>query len=211
VLGLVVSCGLVLGLLLAPASSAVGPTEPPAATRPALQDLGTVLAPVVAAPAQVADAVASLAAPTASRDGATVLRKLVRRLLSAVNVARAVPQRCGKKLLPAVGPVTLNRRLNRAAQKYARKMARHDWFDHEAPGGAGPGERISAAGYRWSRWGENIAAGYDGVLETVAAWLDSPGHCRTLMGSYRHVGLGYAYDAGSTYGHYWVQDFATPR
>jgi uncharacterized protein YkwD len=141
----------------------------------------------------------------------TTRRKSVKLMLRLVNVARAVPQKCGKKLMPAVPPVRRNKRLNRAAKKYARKMARKDWFDHDAPNGTGPGERISAEGYAWSAWGENIAAGYGDVSRVVVGWLASPGHCRTLMGRYRHLGFGHAYDKDSSYGHYWVQDFANPR
>lgn len=204
-LGLVLSCGLMFGLMVGPmVGGMVGGMVVPAssAAEPAP-------APVLAAPAEV---ITSRAAPTADGESTTTApRKVLKRLLSVVNAVRAVPQRCGDDRMPPVGPVSTSKRLHRAAQNYARTMARRDWFDHQDPGGADPGDRISAAGYRWSRWGENIAAGYEGALETVTAWLASPGHCRTLMSSYRHVGLGYAFDARSTYGHYWVQDFATPR
>lgn len=135
----------------------------------------------------------------------------LRRMLRLVNVARAVPQLCGDERMAAAPPVRRNKRLGRAARKYARKMARKDWFDHNSPNGDDPGDRISAEDYQWSRWGENIAAGYDGAASVVAGWLASPGHCRTLMGPYRHVGFGHAYDSDSTFGHYWVQDFASPR
>jgi len=137
--------------------------------------------------------------------------KILKRMLHLVNVVRALPQKCGKRLMPAVPAVKRNKRLNKAARKYAKKMARKDWFAHDDPKGNGPGDRIDKTGYRWSRWGENIAAGYDEVPRVLLGWLASPGHCRTLMGSYKHVGFGYAYDADSTYGHYWVQDFASPK
>ena len=184
--------GLVAGLLVvAPASTAT----PAPATRDTHVAADT--RDVVQAPTRMKQ-----------RKRAKAELRLVVRL---VNVARAVPQKCGKKLMPAVPPVRRNKRLNRAAKKYARRMARKDWFDHDAPNGTGPGERISAEGYAWSAWGENIAAGYGEVSRVVVGWLASPGHCRTLMGRYRHLGFGHAFDKDSSYGHYWVQDFANPR
>ena len=137
--------------------------------------------------------------------------KILKRMLTLVNVARALPQKCGKKLMSAAPAVKRNKRLTKAARKYAKKMARKDFFAHDDPKGNGPGDRIDKTGYQWSKWGENIAAGYDAVPRVIAGWLASPGHCRTLMGPYRHVGFGYAFDADSTYGHYWVQDFASPK
>ncbi len=175
--------------LLAPA--------PTASARPGLDVPGLV--------ATVVETTTSLAAPKKG------LAATLRRMRRLVNVARAVPQTCGDELLAAAPRVRRNKRLNKAAKKYARKMARKDWFDHDAPDGTGPGERIEDEGYRWSKWGENIAAGYDSVPSVLAGWLASPGHCRTLMGPYKHVGLGYAYSEKSTFGHYWVQDFASPR
>lgn len=200
---------VVTGALAALAPAAVGPKPVPVAPGAPVQ-----LRLASAATDDVAPVTTTRARATATRrtSGSAALRRLQRRMLTVVNVARAVPQTCGSKLLPAVGPLTINKRVTRAAQGYARKMARNDWFDHDAPDGTDPGERIEAEGYRWSRWGENIGAGYDGVLGVVAAWLESPGHCRTLMGGgFRHVGFGHAYAKGSTYGHYWVQDFASPK
>ena len=176
--------------LLAPA--------PTASARPGLNATGLAAATVVVT-------TTSLAAPKKG------LAATLRRMRRLVNVTRATPQTCGEDLLAAAPPLRRDKRLNKAATKYARKMARKDWFDHDAPNGTGPGERINDEGYRWSTWSENIAAGYDSVPSVLAGWLASPGHCRTLMGPYKHVGFGYAYSEKSTFGHYWVQDVASPR
>ena len=158
--------------------------------------------------AQVTDLVAPLMSGPRKKIG---VAKLQRTMLRLVNVVRSLPQLCGTELLPAVGPLKRNKRLNKAARKYARKMARNDWFEHDSPNGDDPGDRISDAGYTWSRWGENIGAGYDDIPSVIAAWMASPGHCEVLMSKFRHVGFGYAFHRRSTFGHYWVQDFAVPR
>ncbi|WP_345458397.1 CAP domain-containing protein [Nocardioides marinquilinus] len=133
----------------------------------------------------------------------------LRSVLTLVNRARSKARVCGTKRYPAVAPVKLNARLNVAADGFAHLMARRDFFAHESPNGASPGDRIARSGYDWSRYGENIAAGYSDPASVVDAWLKSPGHCANLMGRFKEIGLGYAYDPDSTYGHYWVQDFAT--
>ncbi len=67
---------------------------------------------------------------------------------------------------------------------------------------------MTRAGYNWRAAGENIAAGYTTVRATVDGWLKSPGHCKNIMSAnFTEVGVGYGYNANSTYKHYWVTDF----
>jgi len=41
--------------------------------------------------------------------------------------------------------------------------------------------------------------------------MASTGYCNNIMnGTFKHLGLGYDYRAGSTYSHYWTQDFGKP-
>lgn len=200
---------LTMAPALAPALAPTASAAVPAAAQ--VSAVGTST-PVVPRPMPVTGLVSDLVGPlTAGPVKKIKPRRLLRTMLRLVNVVRSVPQLCGTRLLPAAEPLKRNKRLTRAARKYAKKMARKDWFEHDSPNGDDPGDRISDAGYRWSSWGENIGAGYDDVASVVAAWLASPGHCSVLMGSFRHVGFGYAHHRTSTFGHYWVQDFARPR
>ena len=121
-------------------------------------------------------------------------------------MARASARRCGGTRYPAAKALKPNHKLDRAAYRHAKDMARHDYFSHTGRNGSDPTERAHAAGYR-SGVGENIAAGYGTVRAVVKGWLNSPGHCSNIMSrQYRHLGSGYAYDS-ATYGSYWVQDF----
>ncbi|MCW2813396.1 MAG: hypothetical protein JWN84_851 [Nocardioides sp.] len=140
------------------------------------------------------------------------LAPLLRQVLNLVNVARAVPRTCGDVRFDAARPLTIEAHLTRAADDFAELMATRDFFSHSSPDGSDPGDRITAAGYQWRAYGENIAAGYSEAGAVVQGWIESPGHCKNLMNpGFRHVGLGHAYDAGSRYGSYWVQDFGIPR
>jgi uncharacterized protein YkwD len=106
--------------------------------------------------------------------------------------------------------VTVDRRLIVAANRHAADMARRGYFAHEDPNGDRAGERVAAAGYEWSRFGENIARGQDSVYEVVDGWMNSPEHRENILDCRLHqVGVGLAFSADRT--PYWVQDFATPQ
>ncbi len=108
------------------------------------------------------------------------------------------------------GRLTLDRRLIRAAFDHARDMAHRDYFAHESPNGNGPGDRVTDAGFRWSRYGENIARGPSSAYEVVNGWMHSPGHRQNIMDCrFREMGIGLAFGGGRE--SYWVQDFGTPR
>lgn len=99
--------------------------------------------------------------------------------------------------LPPLQPMP---ELDTVATSWARWMAEHDTFEHNPVFG----EQYPPG---WRRAGENIAAGYD-PSTVVRGWIDSPGHRANMLGDYTHLGLGYAHDPASTYGMYFVQNFA---
>ncbi len=102
--------------------------------------------------------------------------------------------------------------LAKAATLYSEDMATRGYVSHQTPEGGTFDGRISAQGYTWSVAGDNIAAAYPTLEEVGKGWLESPSHCQNLMSAeFREVGMGSATRAGSQYGVYWTQDFATPR
>jgi uncharacterized protein YkwD len=106
--------------------------------------------------------------------------------------------------------LTLDRRLIEAANRHAADMARNDYFAHDSRNGDGAGERVEDAGYRWKRYGENIARGQDSAYEVVDGWMHSPAHRENIMDCRLHqMGIGLAFASDRT--PYWVQDFATPH
>jgi hypothetical protein len=111
-----------------------------------------------------------------------------------------------ERMAAGLGSVSLDPRVRAAAQRHAEDMVARSYFAHESPEGGDPGTRLIAAGYLWSAYGENIAAGQQTPEEVMASWLDSPTHCHTLMTPGYTVG-GYGI-APAADGPYWVQDFA---
>ncbi|MEU8762384.1 CAP domain-containing protein [Streptomyces sp. NPDC048659] len=102
------------------------------------------------------------------------------------------------------GPLTSNATLVKAAQGHSDDMAARDFFDHTNPDGAGPGDRVTAAGYPWTTYGENIAMGQSTPAQVMESWMNSPGHRANILNcDFKEIGVG-VHDAG---GPYWTQVF----
>ena len=123
-------------------------------------------------------------------------------LLSAVNELRASGCQCGSTFMPAVSPLTWDRRLESAAEIHAQDMHTNDFFDHKGSDGSQVWDRVGDAGFDWMAVAENIAWGHQTIAEVVQSWKESPGHCKTLMSPE------YAYTGAAKVGTYWVQTFA---
>jgi uncharacterized protein YkwD len=133
-----------------------------------------------------------------------------RRVLELVNDARADSRHCGRDHFAPTTPLRASNPLREAAKVHARDMARRSYFDHQAPGGDQPRDRVRRTGYQWKLIGENIAFGPESAEEVVAGWLASPGHCANIMDP-RFQDMGVAVAKGRKRGHfYWVQEFGQP-
>jgi uncharacterized protein YkwD len=124
-------------------------------------------------------------------------------LLQLVNNVRQSGCTCGSTIMPPVSAITWNIRLETAAFNHSNDMYINDYFNHVGLNGSSAGERITAAGYIWITYGENIAKGYTSEQSVVAGWINSEGHCKNIMNaSFREMGVGRA-------GSYWTQEFGT--
>ncbi|MFC8764604.1 MULTISPECIES: CAP domain-containing protein [Streptomyces] len=102
------------------------------------------------------------------------------------------------------GPLSANATLTRAAQGHSDDMAARNFFDHTDPDGDGPGERVTAAGYPWSTYGENIAKGQSTPEQVMESWMNSPGHRANILNcDFKEIGVGIHDDGGP----YWTQVF----
>jgi uncharacterized protein YkwD len=124
-------------------------------------------------------------------------------LLQLVNDTRTKGCNCGETYYVPVPALTWNNQLEKAAYNHSNDMYRKKYFGHTGSDGSGSGERISAVGYNWKYYAENIAAGYQTEKEVISGWLSSPGHCANIMnGNYKEMGVARA-------GDYWTQDFGS--
>ena len=86
----------------------------------------------------------------------------------------------------------------RAAQAHSDDMARRDYFDDVSPEGRRAGDRLRAAGARWTAVAENIASGGSSPEAVVQGWLDSPAHRANLESCiYTRHGVGHRDSVGT--------------
>ena len=105
-------------------------------------------------------------------------------------------------------PLSTDADLASAARGHSEDMGLQNYFSHTGLDGRTPCERMSDAGYSWNYCGENIAAGQPTPEDVIDTWMASPGHRANILNpNYCDIGVGYAYVASSTYGHYWTQNF----
>lgn len=89
--------------------------------------------------------------------------------------------------------LTLNSKLNSAAQAKANDMVARDYWSHTTPDGQQPWIFISNAGYSYSKAGENLAYGFATSADTVTGWMNSAPHRANILdSSFTEVGFGIA-------------------
>jgi uncharacterized protein YkwD len=147
--------------------------------------------------------IAGAVAPAAlqSSDTKISVSQTERALFELTNKARE------KDNLP---PLKFNAILLKVAREHSANMAAQKEMKHELDGKK-PFDRVMAAGYRYSRMGENIALS-DGqpVRAVFRGWMGSSGHrANILNGDYEEIGIGVARDNRNRV--YYTQVFGTPR
>lgn len=142
----------------------------------------------------------------------TTPQDTIANMVALTNAARATPRTCGNRHYPAAPPLQWNDKLATAAQRHSQDMATRNFFSHENPEGQGPAARITAAGYAWSTYGENIALGHSNYAAALASWLQSKGHCQNIMrADLKEFAVAKASSSASSHRTYWTQVFATQR
>ena len=134
------------------------------------------------------------------------------RVLELVNAARAQARQCGPDRFDLAPPLAMATALTAAAAVHSLDMAERGSPGHDGSDGSSAGERITRTGYVWQISGENVAAGQRDAESAVAAWLESPGHCATLMDArFTETGVAFALAPAKNPAVYWTQVFAAPR
>ncbi|MFE5831777.1 sigma-70 family RNA polymerase sigma factor [Streptomyces sp. NPDC056508] len=105
-------------------------------------------------------------------------------------------------------PLRTDPRLVAAARAYARDMVARGYYGHSSPEGDFADARISAEGYDWSAWAENLARGATGPEEVVEDWRDGSMHEENMLDCrYRDTGVA---SVPGPRGTIWVQKLAAP-
>nr|BFD88881.1 hypothetical protein KitaXyl93_02410 [Kitasatospora sp. Xyl93] len=139
--------------------------------------------------------------PTVTRSAtATPQPNPERQLVDLVNAERAKA---------GCTPLRIDPRLHGTAQKHAEDMATRGFFDHVNPDGVRTEARITAAGYRWSQWGENLDRGPTTPAAVFARWMDGGIHQSNMLDcGFKDIGVGFATSSAGT--PHWTQDLGAP-
>jgi hypothetical protein len=89
-----------------------------------------------------------------------------------------------------LSPLTINSKLNEAAQRKAGDMFAFNYWAHNSPSGRNPWSFFQEAGYQYLYAGENLARDFMNSNAVVDAWMASPSHRDNLLnGHYQEIGL----------------------
>lgn len=120
-------------------------------------------------------------------------------MLELINQQRAAGAYCA----PATHTLDLAPELRCAARLHSKDMVERDFYSTINPDGLSPGDRVYAAGYDGSIWGENVTRGYVTAADAMADLMSSESLCINIMDpDYRYIGLG-------RFGASWTQDYGS--
>lgn len=95
-----------------------------------------------------------------------------------------------KRAEQGLSPLTINSRLNEAAQRKAGDMFAFNYWAHASPSGRDPWAFFREVGYKYLYAGENLARDFLNSEGVVEAWMNSPTHKDNILNSnYKEIGL----------------------
>ncbi len=122
--------------------------------------------------------------------------EFVKEVVRLINVER---------VKAGLGELVIDTDVKSAAQKRAEELL--TTFSHTRPDGSRCFSVLGEYNVSYKSAGENIAAGYSSPEAVVEAWMNSTGHRANILGDYTHIGVGYKYQQGVSFQHYWTQLF----
>jgi len=108
-------------------------------------------------------------------------------------------------------PFTWSDKAKISSRKHSKDMADNNYFEHTNLKGQSPFDRMKNEGVIYTLAGENIAAGTPDAIEAHEGWMNSIGHRKNILGEFKTIGVGVAYNSKSTYKYYYTQNFFTGR
>jgi len=108
-------------------------------------------------------------------------------------------------------PFTWSDKAKISSRKHSQDMADNNYFEHTNLKGQSPFDRMKNEGVIYTLAGENIAAGTPDAIEAHEGWMNSIGHRKNVLGEFKTIGVGVAYNSKSTYKYYYTQNFFTGR
>lgn len=109
---------------------------------------------------------------------------------SSISPEQVIALTNQKRAELGLSPLTINSKLNDAAQRKAGDMFALNYWAHNSPTGKEPWSFFREVGYSYTFAGENLARDFMESSEVVEAWMNSPSHRDNIANSnYREIGL----------------------
>lgn len=106
-----------------------------------------------------------------------------------------------------LGLVAYDVRLAQAASAHSIVQADRKRMGHDGLNDSRGGQRITAAGYTWNVWAENVAFGQTNCASVMTDWMNSTSHRANILDPRLvHIGVGLALDTDGRY--YWTMKLA---
>jgi hypothetical protein len=110
--------------------------------------------------------------------------------LAAVIVSTLVDLTNEDRSADSLGTLSINTKLQAAAQAKADDMAAKGYFAHTSPDGRTSWSWFKDAGYSFSYAGENLAVDFSDSKDVEDAWMNSPTHrANILNGKFTEIGI----------------------
>lgn len=107
-----------------------------------------------------------------------------------IHVEALLADTNAERIKAGLSPLTMNAQLSDAAARKAQDMFAKNYWAHNSPSGSTPWDFISAAGYRYTVAGENLAKNFSTSGAVVSAWKASPTHWANIIKpSYKEIGF----------------------
>ncbi|HET9721449.1 MAG TPA: CAP domain-containing protein [Candidatus Saccharimonadales bacterium] len=112
---------------------------------------------------------------------------------TSMSINQLLADTNAQRVSNGVAPLSLNDKLDAAAQANADDMAARNYWSHYTPEGSPPWTWVTDQSYSYQKLGQNLAAGFSDEQATINGWMASAPHRENLLDSaFSDVGFGYA-------------------
>jgi len=113
------------------------------------------------------------------------------------------------RLQKGLNPLSMDKKLQRAAQWMSDDMAAKNYLDHRDSKGRDPFKRLAAFGYDYNTYmAENVAAGQKTAAAVFKSWQASKSHNGNMLNpNFTVIGIGFTYGKKTEFGWYWTTTF----
>jgi len=112
-----------------------------------------------------------------------------------------------ERVATGLAPLATNPALVVAADRHSAEQAARGQMTHTGSDGSNAGQRITAAGFTWRTWGENVAYGQTTAAAVMQAWMNSSGHrANILTATFTQIGVSAVTAADGRI--FWTMDLA---